>query len=93
MVGLSLSAGIGRFATIVVAVGLEIAGAIVLITGHCVSKFEPRRLYLKNWKKFCSLGGVLFDSSGEAYIRIRVDGWESHVYLYFGKDGVWVKQL
>lgn len=55
LVSLSVSTGISGFAAVIVdvVVGLEIAGAIVLITGnsrHGGSESEPRRLYLKNWK-------------------------------------------
>ena len=70
LVSLIVSAGISGFAAVIVevVVGLEIAGAIVLITGngrHFGSEIEPRRLCLKNWKKISRLGCVLFESSGQ----------------------------
>jgi len=61
LVSLSVSTGISGFAAVIVdvVVGLEIAGAVILITGkgrHCGSEIETRRLYLKNWKKIKSFG-------------------------------------
>jgi len=92
LVGLGISAGVGRFAAVVeVMVGLEIAGAIILVCGHGRHCESERTLTIKSEEleeKCLLLELVLFDSSGRAYIRPRVERWAvSCIYKNFGKKG------